>query len=129
MFSFVKDEKVVKPPQIPTINNSLMSAVIHSLLIGTPAKNPMMKLPKILTASVPIGNAIKHSFVFHLEIMYRPILPINPPRPTSMICFINLSVKTFNTMNKYPHHYPSSYKNFDNSYMFDNPMDSMSNCN
>jgi hypothetical protein len=52
-------ENVVNPPQIPTINNNLRSAVKKALFADIPVKKPIRKLPRMLTASVPTGMARK----------------------------------------------------------------------
>jgi hypothetical protein len=54
-FSFVNDEKVVNPPHNPTIKKRRHSVVRIVLLSDIPVRNPMMKLPVILTSRVPNG--------------------------------------------------------------------------
>ena len=54
-FSAVKDEKVVKPPQIPTIKNRRKPGDIISLFPEIPIIKPISKLPNTFTDKVPIG--------------------------------------------------------------------------
>jgi len=51
----VNEEKVVKPPQTPTIRNRRRLGEIISLLDETPAKNPIIKLPNTFIVKVPKG--------------------------------------------------------------------------
>lgn len=51
----LSEEKVVNPPQNPTIKNNRKSVEINSLLLAIPARKPIIKLPVILTVSVPTG--------------------------------------------------------------------------
>jgi len=89
-FSLVKLEKVVNPPQKPTMSSKRKSPLIKSLLVLIPAKNPMIKLPTILTVNVPIGIASTCHDRFNFETKKRKTLPANPPKPTSKISFIRL---------------------------------------
>ena len=54
-FSAVNDEKVVKPPQIPTIKNRRKPGEMISLFAETPIINPISKLPATFTVNVPMG--------------------------------------------------------------------------
>ena len=58
-FSPENVEKVVKPPQTPTIKKSLKSADMISLLAEIPIINPIRKLPKTFTVNVPMGTERK----------------------------------------------------------------------
>jgi hypothetical protein len=51
----VKDEKVVNPPQNPTIKKRRKLGDRISLLEEMPIKNPIIKLPMTLTVKVPNG--------------------------------------------------------------------------
>jgi hypothetical protein len=52
-FSLAKVEKVVNPPQNPTVRNILHSEFIISPFSDNPKKIPISKQPKILTKKVP----------------------------------------------------------------------------
>ena len=54
-FSFIKVEKVVKPPQNPVIRSSLVAGEIL-LLSAIAESKPIRKLPTTLTANVAKGN-------------------------------------------------------------------------
>lgn len=88
MFSSVKDENVVKPPQIPTIKNNRKFGDNNSLLEATPAKNPIIMLPNRLTINVPTGIENNCTDKFKRATRKRNMLPINPPIPMYSSCFI-----------------------------------------
>jgi hypothetical protein len=52
-FSRENAEKVVKPPQKPTISKSCRLELGDSVLNSHPISIPMSKLPKTLTVNVP----------------------------------------------------------------------------
>jgi len=62
MFSLANVEKVVNPPQKPTVKNNLQSELIRLPLSDKPKKIPISKHPIIFTRKVPYGNAEKEWF-------------------------------------------------------------------
>jgi hypothetical protein len=57
MLSYEKLEKVVYPPQMPVIRNSLHSVVSVAYLSEKPYSRPIIKHPVIFTRNVPAGKA------------------------------------------------------------------------
>jgi len=53
-----------------------------------PVRNPMMRLPMIFTLRVPTGMEKKSYFRLSPDRKYLATLPINPPNPITIICFI-----------------------------------------
>lgn len=74
----------MKPPQKPTMRRK------RRLLLPqkSPAKSPMQKHPSKLMVKVATGNGIFTKRVVKAEIKKRIMLPVAPPNPTNMICFI-----------------------------------------
>lgn len=54
--SFEKEEKVVNPPQNPTVRNNLHSGDIKLPFSEMPKKIPINKLPRMFTRNVPHGK-------------------------------------------------------------------------
>lgn len=88
MFSSVKDENVVKPPQTPTIRNKRIFAGISSLLVAMPARNPIARLPSMFISKVPTGIDKKCTDKLRRDNRKRNMLPINPPKPMMSNCCI-----------------------------------------
>jgi hypothetical protein len=61
-FSFANEEKVVKPPQNPTVRNIRHSVDKYAERSNIPYKTPMIKQPVILTRNVPQGKEDKKIF-------------------------------------------------------------------
>lgn len=81
MFSILKAEKVVNPPQIPVArNNRHCSFMKFPLIRLKPMINPIIKLPTIFTSKVAKGKllVLNNKYTAYLNTD-----PINPPRPTS----------------------------------------------
>ena len=57
IFSFAKVEKVVNPPQKPTVRNNRQSEFIISPFSDSPKNKPIRKQPKTFIRNVPNGNA------------------------------------------------------------------------
>ena len=58
--SFIKVEKVVKPPQKPVVRSNLVDGDIHPPPFQfRPDRKPMMRHPRMFTAMVPKGKAIR----------------------------------------------------------------------
>ena len=55
--SSANDEKVVNPPQKPVIRKTFIDGEMTWVFSGRLKKMPITKLPIILTANVPHGNA------------------------------------------------------------------------
>jgi hypothetical protein len=66
-FSFVNEENVVNPPHNPTIRKSLHSRDRRLLFSEKPERNPIIKLPDILTRRVPTGIEKKFILRFSIE--------------------------------------------------------------
>ena len=73
-------EKVVKPPQKPTIQNAFKVSP-HSMLSSKRAKIPIKKPPDIFIERMTQGTAFRK----HNESKNLTMEPIAPPRPTSII--------------------------------------------
>jgi hypothetical protein len=78
-----KVEKVVKPPQNPTVRNIFHPGVRSELLSENPYINPISKQPVIFTTKVPKGNADGKLFCKKREVRNLDMLPRNPPEPIS----------------------------------------------
>jgi hypothetical protein len=90
-FSFAKVEKVVNPPQNPTVRNIFQPGENKESLSDSPYINPIRKQPEILTKKVPKGKAEGKLFCIKREARNLITLPINPPEPTrkSVLIIIN----------------------------------------
>lgn len=80
-FSLANVEKVVNPPQNPTVRNILIPGLIRSPLSDIPYMIPIRKLPKMFTVNVPQGNAAKKVFCTKRERRYLEIPPKKLPVP------------------------------------------------
>lgn len=56
--SFMKVEKVVKPPQKPVVSNRRTCGVSQPCVEGNDEKKPISRQPRILTVKVPSGNGV-----------------------------------------------------------------------
>lgn len=95
MFSSVKDENVVNPPQKPTTRNMRHSGETSPLRSKIPKRIPIRRHPVILTMKVPKGNADKKACCTYLLTRNLETLPRKPPAPTNMI-HLNISKRTIN---------------------------------
>ncbi len=78
-FSKENVENVVSAPRNPVITNALYSGcAVWAKYI---AANPIIKLPKILTLSVPIGKKEFENFWIPVASKNLEIAPKNPPAP------------------------------------------------
>ncbi len=80
--SNAKEEKVVKPPHIPTFINKIILGFNEFLWTASATMIPMIKEPMIFTISVFIGKS-HLSFIGIKPIKYRQTAPINHPIPTT----------------------------------------------
>ena len=82
IFSNVKVEKVVSPPQKPTANNICCVLDTEDLVLRKPSSNPNSKQPIAFAISVANGNC--GDMVLRTSPMvYRKRLPSPPPIKTS----------------------------------------------
>ena len=81
MFSFAKVEKVVNPPQNPTVRKIRHSSEIIFVLSEIPKINPISKHPNKLTAMVPNGNDETKLFCTTLAVRYLATPPRKLPEP------------------------------------------------
>lgn len=82
-FSFMKVEKVVNPPQKPTVRNSLMEGDSQSSFSDSARKKPMSRQPPILQINVPSGKFQEKKEEETLLMKKRITLPNPPPKATS----------------------------------------------
>ena len=61
--SLEKVEKVVNPPQIPTVMKSANELLSLEFLLKNPHSNPITKQPTRFTASVPHGKPLLMVFI------------------------------------------------------------------
>jgi hypothetical protein len=81
MFSFAKVEKVVNPPQNPTVRKIRHSSERIFVLSDMPKINPIIKQPNKFTAMVPNGNDDTKLFCTALAVRYLAIPPRKLPEP------------------------------------------------
>jgi hypothetical protein len=81
MFSLAKVEKVVNPPQNPTVRKIRHSSEIIFVLSEIPKINPISKHPNKLTAMVPNGNDDTKLFCTALAVRYLATPPRKLPEP------------------------------------------------
>src|SRR3546814_19418616 len=77
----LNDEKVVKPPRMPTPRNS-RAASLPPLRASQPISSPMAKLPAMLIDSVHHGNPGPSRASMVRPIRWRHPAPIAPPTMT-----------------------------------------------
>lgn len=82
--SFEKVEKVVKPPQSPTVKNKAQLLPSLAVRLNTPHKSPIRKQPTRFTASVAQGNPLPTPFIIR-ETRYLSAPPMKLPAPTIAI--------------------------------------------
>ena len=85
-FSSAKVEKVVKPPQNPVTNKSRIFSSKNEYLNDNPINNPIIKQPVILIINVAQGKGPCEKGI--REMRNLNILPMAPPTPTKINCFI-----------------------------------------
>lgn len=78
MFSMLKVENVVKPPQKPVINNHLNVSSV-AFFDKIPIRKPMKKHPKTLIIKVANGKLPDQILETDSETKNRKTLPIAPP--------------------------------------------------
>ena len=61
--SLEKVEKVVNPPQMPTVINSAHELFSLALLLKSPQRSPITRQPTRFTTSVPQGNPLLMVFI------------------------------------------------------------------
>ena len=89
-----KVEKVVKPPQKPTIRSAFNLGGIAPVLPNSPKSNPNKKQPKILMVKVASGNGAFHIFKNKRLTRYLHAVPKKPPAPArSTIFHISFTLK------------------------------------
>lgn len=86
--SFEKVEKVVKPPQSPTVRNKAQLLPSVPFLLNMPHRRPIRKQPTRLTASVAQGKPLLTPFIAS-ETRYLAAPPRKLPAPTANMVFIN----------------------------------------
>ena len=79
-FSAEKEEKVVKPPQIPVAKKTFQLFKKDSSFILNASTMPIIKLPAMFTAKVPKGKFLT---VTDRYMAYLSIEPSAPPKPTN----------------------------------------------
>ena len=82
--SFEKVEKVVKPPQSPTVRNKAQLLPSLAVRLNRPHNSPIRKQPTRFTASVAQGNPFPTPFISS-ETRYLPAPPMKLPAPTTAI--------------------------------------------
>ena len=80
--SFEKVEKVVKPPQSPTVRNKAQLLPSLAVRLNRPHKNPIRKQPTRFTDSVAQGNPLPMPFISS-ETRYLAAPPMKLPAPTT----------------------------------------------
>ena len=80
-------EKVVKPPQRPTVRNNDQWLASLPFLLNTPHRRPIRKHPTRFTVSVAQGNHLLTPFIAS-DTRYRTAPPRNLPAPTISIFLI-----------------------------------------
>ncbi len=94
-FSLAKVEKVVNPPQKPTVRNIFHPGVKREVLSEKPYINPMSRHPEILTKKVPKGKAEGKLFCMKRDARNLEILPRNPPVPINNNVLIIINSNTY----------------------------------
>ena len=84
--SFENVEKVVNPPQKPTVSNRVQWFPSPDSLLKAPQSKPIRKHPSRFTVSVPQGKPFADPFIAN-ETRYRAIPPKKLPVPTATIFF------------------------------------------
>ena len=79
--SFENVEKVVKPPQSPTVRNNPHEVLSEAFLLKNPQSKPIVRQPNRLTKSVAQGKSLLIPFMAR-ETRYLAIPPIKLPAPT-----------------------------------------------
>ena len=82
--SFENVEKVVKPPQSPTVRNNPHEVLSEAFLLKNPQSKPIVRQPNRLTKSVAQGKPLLIPFMA-CETRYLAIPPIKLPAPTAII--------------------------------------------
>ena len=82
--SFENVEKVVKPPQSPTVRNNPHEVLSEAFLLKNPQSKPIVRQPNRLTKSVAQGKSLLIPFMAR-ETRYLAIPPIKLPVPTAII--------------------------------------------
>ena len=85
--SFENVEKVVKPPQRPTVRNNAQLLPSAPFLLNRPHRRPMRKQPTRFTASVAHGNPLLTPFIAS-DTRYLAAPPTKLPAPTTSIFLI-----------------------------------------
>ena len=85
--SFENVEKVVKPPQSPTVRNNPHEVLSEAFLLKNPQSKPIVRQPNRLTKSVVQGKPLLIPFMAR-ETRYLAIPPIKLPAPTAIIFLI-----------------------------------------
>ena len=81
--SFEKEEKVVNPPQKPTLSNSIICCEAQEHRLEKPPIKPISRHPSKLTMNVAHGNP-PECFIIN-ETAYRNAPPAKLPVPTKMM--------------------------------------------
>ena len=82
--SFENVEKVVKPPQSPTVRNKAQLLPSLAVRLNRPHKSPIRKQPTRFTISVAQGNPLLAPFIIS-ETRYLAAPPMKLPAPTTAI--------------------------------------------
>ena len=82
--SFENVEKVVNPPQSPTVRNKAQLLPSLAVRLNRPHNSPIRKQPTRFTASVAQGNPFPTPFISS-ETRYLPAPPMKLPAPTTAI--------------------------------------------
>ena len=92
--SFEKVEKVVNPPQIPTVKKSRHSDDIINPFSKMPRKIPIRKLPEMLIIRVPQGNTVSKLICKYLDTRNLRTVPMKPPIPANSIDLTIMTIIT-----------------------------------
>lgn len=84
--SLEKVEKVVKPPQRPTVRNNDHVLLAFEVLLKKPQSSPMRRHPPRFTMSVPHGNPLP-TFFMTSDVIYLADPPRKLPAPTAKMFF------------------------------------------
>ena len=85
--SFANVEKVVNPPQNPTVRNNCHELPSFDVLLNNPNNNPIIRQPARLTNSVAHGKPLLMLFMA-TDIRYRAAPPTKLPQPIIIVFFI-----------------------------------------
>lgn len=85
--SFANVEKVVNPPQNPTVRNNCHELPSFDVLLNNPNHNPIIRQPARLTNSVAHGKPLLMLFMA-TDIRYRAAPPTKLPQPIIIVFYI-----------------------------------------